>query len=96
MVATVRDRAEIALRSLSRDEQQKVRRALRSLEGNGSQALGSSVRPKKLAGPAEGLYLLKASERIRLVLSRQGDDWVVEDLVGPGFLAVFSKKGSPA
>jgi hypothetical protein len=95
MVATVRDRAEIALRSLSRDEQRKVRRALRSLNADGLQDL-NSVGPQRLAGYAEDLYFLRASDRIGVILSRQGDDWVVEDLVGPRFTAVFAEKGSPA
>jgi hypothetical protein len=81
MTVTLRDRSEIALRFLGPEEQRRVQRALEQLRTADVGQLQSASQLHRLKGSGSGLFALRVTPRLRAILSRQGPDWVVEDIV---------------
>jgi plasmid maintenance system killer protein len=82
MKVTLQQRAEIARRSLTRSDKNQVGKAIASLnELNFEKAL-SSPDFHKLAGLSQTqLYAYRVNNRLRLIISIDGDKWFVEDIV---------------
>lgn len=81
MTAVLRRRAEIALNSLDLKEQARVRQSLDLLGKTDFGQLVSSGKVSRLAAPANGLYSFRATPRLRLLLSRREDVYMVEDIL---------------
>jgi mRNA-degrading endonuclease RelE of RelBE toxin-antitoxin system len=74
-------RAEVALRSLANVERAKVEQALRLMSELDRHSLSGTSRVQRLAGlQVRDLYSYKASDRLRIVFSFQGDRIVVQDI----------------
>lgn len=75
-------RAEIAFRSLSPIEQRHIARAMDEISSASPEELRLSRKLHKvLAASGEGLYVFRGSQRLRLVLSIEGDSCTIEDVV---------------
>lgn len=82
MQVTVQRRAEVALRSLDARDRDRVSTAIARLEQAQFRELSERGQIKKLRqAPGVSLYEMRATNRLRLVLSFQNDRAVVEDIV---------------
>ena len=76
-------RAEIALRSLDKAEQNKITRSLSELSFTDQERLRSNQKIKKLASGVSGkiLFIYKGSKKLKLILLFEGDTCIVEDII---------------
>ncbi len=82
MELVLQHRVEIALRSLSGDEQKQVTGALNEISLAAPEVLRTSSKFHKLvAASGENLYVYNGGPGLRLVLSIQGNRCSVEDVV---------------
>jgi hypothetical protein len=82
MELVIQQRAEIAIRSLSRFEQTQVRWALDEISAVASNDLYQSAKFRKLrVGSGETFYVYRGNPRLRLLLSIHGDRCTIEDVV---------------
>jgi hypothetical protein len=78
----MRTRAAIALRSLSTRDRDKVVAALERLQTTDFQSLLQRRQLYKLHQASEtGLYVLRATNRLRVIVSKCGDALMVEDIM---------------
>jgi hypothetical protein len=94
MTVSMAGRAEIALRTLRPTEQGKVLRAVSLLGTYDAGQLVSSDNVRRLTGSAEGLYAFRASPQLRVLFSRRGDGYIVEDIVRPDRVKHLQADGS--
>lgn len=94
MNITFQHRAEIALRSLEPMEKEQINKVIKLLiKFNSKEALNSNKihklsRANELT--KEGLYSYRANNRLRLIMSVNNDDCVIEDIVDCERLNKFS------
>jgi hypothetical protein len=75
-------RAEVALRSLNPTERKKILQALDLLQYASIEELNQSGKFHKIhAASGERLYIYRSSRRLRIVLSKNENEWTVEDIV---------------
>ena len=82
MIIQIQRRAEIAIRSLGRQEQLRINRAVQKLEATSRFDAQSILHLHKLNGMS-GLFVFRATPKIRMLLSFEGDVCTIEDLVTP-------------
>lgn len=83
MQLRIERRAEIALRSLQKIEQNHIARALSELAASDMAILRQSSKLHKLASGFSGrnLFVYRGSPKLRLVLTFDGNTCVLEDVV---------------
>jgi hypothetical protein len=83
MQILIQHRAEISLRSLGKEEQKQIARALNKLTTEDPALLFKSPKLYKLnAGLSDKeLYVFRGSPKLRLILSFEGDICTVEDVI---------------
>ncbi len=82
MDINIKRRAEIALRSLKRNEQRQILKALAQIESVEPKDLFKVPNLRKLRKQlGENLYSYRGNDRLRLVLSIQENVCTVEDIV---------------
>jgi hypothetical protein len=82
MVLVLQRRAEIAIRSLSRVEQEQVGRALDKIGAIAPDELCQRSKVRKLrVGSGETLYEYPGTPSLRLILSIKGDRCTIEDVI---------------
>lgn len=85
-------RAEIALRSLNTSERRRVVAALERLQATDFQTLLQGQQLYKLQGGSEsGLYVLRATNRLRVIVSRRDTSLIVEDIMSNDRLTRFPR-----
>lgn len=79
----IQRRAEIALRSLNKLEQKRIKRALSALSAADWTLLRQSPNLHKLATGYSNkkLFIYRGTPKLRLILSLEGDTCTVEDIV---------------
>jgi len=77
----IQKRAEIALRSLETGEQKRLLSAIEKLDGLDVDILKRQGKLQTLCGRGEPLYTYRGTQRLRILLSRQKNIWIVEDIV---------------
>ena len=82
MNLSMQSRAEIALRSLEKTEQNQVKRALSEISTFTLAELSQSSKFRILhVTSGEKLYIYRGNQKLRLVLSVDSDRCMVEDIV---------------
>ncbi|WP_304511905.1 hypothetical protein [Desulfobacula sp.] len=83
MNISIQRRAEIALRSLDKIEQKRILRSLSAISAIDRVNFSQDPKFRKLATGFSGkkLYIYKGSQKLRLILSFEGDVCTVEDIV---------------
>jgi mRNA-degrading endonuclease RelE of RelBE toxin-antitoxin system len=82
MQVIMQKRAEVALRSLDARDRDRVSAAVSRLEQTGFRELSERGQIKKLRqAPGVILYVMRATNWLRIVLSFQNDRAIVEDIV---------------
>ena len=90
----VHRRAEVALRSLAPIDQKKIINAFEKIEYSSFEDLAKSRKFKKIrVATGEKLYLFQGTKRLRIVLSKESDSWIVEDIVDHDRLSRLLPKG---
>jgi|SRR4051794_18704470 hypothetical protein len=91
MSVLLRNRVEIALRSLNQPEREKVYKAILSLEkasNSGELIKRHHWRLNLLKLPSkEKLYSFRVGKTLRLILSSRKSQWIVEDIINHDRLA---------
>jgi len=80
-IMMIQKRAEIALRSLEDGEQKRLLSAIEKLDGLDVDILKTKGKIRKFPSPDEPLYIYRGTQRLRILLSRQKNIWIVEDIV---------------
>ncbi|NJM75837.1 MAG: hypothetical protein HC852_08705 [Acaryochloridaceae cyanobacterium RU_4_10] len=82
MVLVLERRAEIAIRSLSQQEQEQVGQALDEIGVIAPDELCQSSKVQKFrAGSGETFYVYPGTPSLRLILSINGDKYTLEDVI---------------
>jgi hypothetical protein len=92
MLIILEGRAEVALRSLSPKDAGRVMRAIHDLGQTKRELMFRSHNIKKLilGRPDKDFFVYRASARLRLVLSFEGDACTVEDILDRSRLERYS------
>lgn len=82
MRVIIQGSAEIALRSLSLQERSKLQHAIELLLSMSPEELMRSGKLRlQKAHSGENIYVYRGTQRLRVVLSRTEQTWIVEDIV---------------
>jgi hypothetical protein len=81
MHIVVQRRAEIALRSLGKLEQKQITRALAELSAANRTRLNRKLHSLAKSLSDKKLFVYRASPKLRLILSFEGDVCTIEDVV---------------
>jgi mRNA-degrading endonuclease RelE of RelBE toxin-antitoxin system len=82
MEIVLQRRAEIAIRSLSKFEQKQIKRALDTISSVTPTELYQNPKFRKLrVGSGETLYMYRGNLKLRLLLTIQGENCTIEDVV---------------
>lgn len=82
MIVQIQRRAEVAIRSIGKQEQLRISRAIQKIEATSRLDAQSLLHLKKL-NATSGLFVFRATPKIRILLSFEGDVCTIEDLVTP-------------
>jgi mRNA-degrading endonuclease RelE of RelBE toxin-antitoxin system len=83
MQIQIQDRAEVSLRSLRKPEQTKIARTLNKLAETQPASLYRNAKLLKLGSefPHKKMYIYKGDQKLRLIISVEGDTYTLEDII---------------